>query len=159
MSNLTIFEDFSSFYPSSQKKGALRTLSYSGTGYVLTFYYPQFDDLSFASLDLALNGIRTTKLISPSTLSSTETPQLGIRAGLQGHSVKAGGGQDSKEAATKHHMDWHMVTGVYATSPQLILLLTRFILRTRTRAVSFKIKHSLVAHTQTLLTVIELYQD
>ena len=48
-----------------------------------------------------LNGIRTTKLISPSTSNSTEMPQLGIRAGLQGHSVKAGGGQDSKEAATK----------------------------------------------------------
>jgi len=104
-----------------------------------------------------LNGIRTTKLISPSTSRSTETPQLGIRAGLQGHSVKAGGGQDSKEAATKHHMDWDMVTGVYATSSQLNLLLTRFFLRTRTRAASLKIKHGLVSYTQTPLTVIELY--
>jgi len=68
--------------------------------------------------------------------------------------VKAGGGQDSKE---EHHMDRHMVTGVYATSSQLILLLTRFFLRTRTGAL--KIKHGLVSHTQTLLTVIELYQD
>jgi len=116
-------------------------------------------NLSSASLDLVLNGIRTTNLISPSTSSSTETPQLGIRVGLKGHSVKAGGGQDSKEAATKHHMDWHMVTGVYVTSSQLILLLTRFFLRTRTRAASLKIKHGLVSHTQTPLTVIELYQD
>jgi len=106
-----------------------------------------------------LNGIRTTNLISPSTSSLTETPQLGIRAGLQGHSVKAGGGQDSKEAATKHHMDCHMVTGVYATSSQLILLLTHFILRTRTRAALLTIKHGPVSHTQTPLTVIELYQD
>jgi len=73
--------------------------------------------------------------------------------------VKAGGGQDSKEAATKHHMDWHMVTGVYATSSQLILLVMRFFLKTRTRAVSLKIEHGLVSHTQTPLTVIELYQD
>ena len=73
--------------------------------------------------------------------------------------MKAGGEQDSKEAATKHHMDWDMVTGVYATSSQLILLLTRFFLRTRTRAASLKIKHGLVSHTQTPLMVIELYQD
>jgi len=44
-SNLTIFEDFSSFYPSFQKKGALRPSSYFGPGYVLTFCYPQFDNL------------------------------------------------------------------------------------------------------------------
>jgi len=44
-SNLTICEEFSSFYPSSQKKGALRPSSYSGPGYVLTFCYPQFDNL------------------------------------------------------------------------------------------------------------------
>ena len=69
--------------------------------------------------------------------------------------MKAGGGQDSKEAATKHHMDWHMVTGVYATSSQVFLLLTRFFLRTRTRSASLKIKHGLVSHSQTPLTVID----
>ena len=63
--------------------------------------------------------------------------------------MKASGGQDSKEVATKRHMDWHMVTGVYATSSQLILLLTRFFLRTRTGAASLKIKHGSLPYTDT----------
>ena len=84
---------------------------------------------------MASNVITTATSISFASTSRLNTvkytPQVGNKVGLQG----------SKEEATEGNRSRRSNTGVYATSSQLIRLLTRLFLVTRTSAASLKTKH------------------